>query len=128
MREPTRQCGVENCPKGGTHKEPYLATACRLYDQFYNHGKRKLTNAFAAVGETPHRAIEITGTSKGWIQLAKELKIRCYRRMSRTELEEAVACVKEGRQDRLGEIEQVARERGRAAWEAWRAGRANGGA
>ena len=121
MREPTRQCGVENCPKGGAHKEPYLATACRLYDQFYNHGKRKLTNAFAAVGETPPRAIEITGTSKGWIQLAKELKIRCYRRMSRAELEEAITCVKEGRQDRLGEIEQVARERGRAAWEAWQA-------
>lgn len=120
MREPTRQCGVENCPKGGTHKEPYLATACRLYDQFYNHGTRKLVSTFVAVGKAPPRAVEIMETSKGWIQLAKELKIRCYRRMTRPELEEAITCVKEGTQDRLKEIEQAARERGRAAWEAWR--------
>ncbi len=106
MREPTRQCGVEDCPKGGTHKEPYLATACRLYRQYYNHGERKLAS---------------TGTSKGWIQLSKELKIRCYRRMTRTELEEAITCIKEGRQDRLREIEQIARDRTKAAWDIWRA-------
>ena len=121
MREPTRHCGVENCPKGGTHKEPYLATACRFYQQFYNRGERKLVRTFAEVVRTPPRSVEVIGTSKGWIQLAKELKIRCYRRMSRVELEEAVTCVKEGRQDRLVEIEQVARERGMAAWEAWQA-------
>lgn len=121
MREPTRHCGVDNCPKGGVHKEPYLATSCRLYDQFYNHGQRKLARTFAEVGKAPPISVEITGTSKGWIQLAKELKIRCYRRMSRAELEEAVGCVKEGRRDRLGELEQAARERGKAAWEAWQA-------
>jgi len=41
--------------------------------------------------------------------------------MGRTDLEEAVACAKEDRQDRLRELEQAARERGKAAWEAWRA-------
>ena len=139
MREPSRQCGVEDCPKGGTHKEAYLATACRLYS--VNHRTvvmpdgsvrtvpRKGSVAKALGGQAPAREAAVgvvaaepsAGTMKELKAAAKELKVRCFNWMGRAELEEAVACAKEGRQDRLRELEQAGRERGKAAWETWKA-------
>jgi len=138
MRELTRQCGVEDCPKGGTHKEPYLATICRLYNQTHRivhmpdgsvrSVPRTGSVAKALGGQAPAREAAVgvvaaepsAGTMKELKAAAKALKVRCFNWMSRTDLEEAVACVKEGRQDRLGEIQQAARERSKTAWEAWK--------
>lgn len=138
MSASSRQCGVEDCPKGGTHKEPYLATACRLYS--VNHRTvilpdgsvrtvpRKGSVAKALGGQVPAREAAVgvvaaepsAGTTKELKAAAKELKVRCFNWMGRADLEEAVACAKEGRQDRLKELEQAARERSKAAWEAWK--------
>lgn len=139
MREPSRQCGVEDCPKGGTHKEPYLATACKLYSVNYRtvtmpDGSvrtvpRKGSVAKALGGQAPAREAAVgvvaaeptTGTIKELKAAAKALKVRCFNWMGRADLEEAVACAQENRPNRLKEIEQAARERGKAAWEAWKA-------
>jgi len=139
MRELTRQCGVEDCSKGGTHKEPYLATICRLYNQTHRivhmpdgsvrSVPRTGSVAKALGGQAPAREAAVAvvaenpkaGTVKELKAAAKALKIRCFNWMGRAEMEEAVACAKEDRQDRLKEIEQAARERSRAAWETWKA-------
>ena len=109
MSASSRQCGVEDCPKGGTHKEPYLATACRLYS--VNHRSVVLpdgtvrtvprTGSVAKVLGGTQTAREAAaglvaenpkaGTAKELKTAAKGLKIRCFNWMSRTELEEAVA-------------------------------------
>ena len=139
MSRPTRQCGVEDCSKGGTHKEPYLATICRLYNQTHRivhmpdgsvrSVPRTGSVAKALGGQAPAReaAIQVvaaeprTGTIKELKAAAKALKVRCFNWMGRAEMEEAVACVRENKPDRLKEIEQAARERSKAAWEAWKA-------
>lgn len=117
-------CQVVGC---AGHKKRYQATAHRLYEEHYGKsGKRRLVRTLKELGKTPSPLLETTsllGTRNGWKQLAKELKIRCYTRMTAPELEEAIRCVKEGRQERLAELEQQARARSEAAWAAWQAKR-----
>jgi len=139
-------CGVEDCPKGGTHKEEYLATACRLYN--INHrmiihpdGRvqtipRKGSVVKALGGQAPAREAAVAvvaenpkaGTVKELKAAAKALKIRCRAWMSRPEMEEAVECATKGNTGRLEELVVVARARSQEAWAAWRARRNGDGA
>ena len=137
MRELTRQCGVEDCSKGGTHKEPYLATICRLYNQTHRivympdgsvrSVPRTGSVAKALGGQEPAREAAVAvvaenpkaGTVKELKAAAKALKIRCFNWMGRKDLEEAVECSKAGNAARLGELEEAGRQKSKASWEAW---------
>ncbi len=139
MSAPSVYCGVTDCDKGGVHREPYLATICRLYNQTHRivhlpDGSVKSVPRTGSVvkalgGQEPAREAAVAlvadnpnvGTVKELKATAKALKVRCFNWMGRAEMEEAVACVRENKPDRLKEIEQAARERSRVAWEAWKA-------
>lgn len=138
MSESTRQCGVPDCLKGGTHRKPYLATACQLYN--INHRtvvlpdgsvktvprKGSVVRAFGGQAPAREAAVEIVaaepriGTLKELKATAKALKIRCRAWMSRPELEEAVECATKGNIGRLEELVTAARARSQEAWAAWR--------
>lgn len=121
------ECGVEHCPKGGAHKEPYQATACWGFHTYYAGGKRAVVVTAKASGpdiaEKVERAAELHGAGKARQVLAKELGIKCWTWMEPDELDAAINAAQRGDLIALPALEDRARQRSRASWDAWKAKR-----
>ncbi len=82
-RTTVRTCGVADCPKGGTHREPYQATCCRLYAQYYQTSRAVRTRTLlATVSGPPSAAWPVPALQA----LAKSRGLRGVRRLSKTAL------------------------------------------